>query len=401
MSALDGKNEAGAARPGAARAAAKPLLRSLDSFERFAMTLLGCGAVLFLWGTVLVPPGSVGAWVSEHAQDWAPGLVVDGLLLWVVNSILRRQERERTLSQVGSLSREFALDAVRRARQEGWLTGGALKGRSLPRAALSGADLAGACLGEADLTMSDLSGAVLVYADLSGADLLGADLSGADLRWADLRGARLRWCDLRGALLEGTRVDGADARFASVDPGVAADRGLAGAVEGGLLDPGEISEIRRTFELFLAAGPGAWARFYERLFEAAPHLRGMFRTDPEQQARKLVQSLKVVIAGLGAPQEYIGVLQRLGERHRGYGVEDHHYALVGNTLLDTLEDALAGDFTDDSRRSWDRAYRLMAAVMKGDAGMGSVEAQDGRSGERGNPRRAYRRGPPVASAGQG
>lgn len=344
--------------------------RAPDEFEKFALALLFSGVVLFLWGSVLVPPASLNRWVAEHAQDWAPGLVVDGLLLWVVNTILRRHERERVLSQVGSLSREFALDAVRRAREEGWLTGGALRGRVLPRAALAGADLAGADLSGADLSMSNLAGASLMYADLREASLLGVDLEGADLRWADLRGANLQWCDLRGTLLDGTRVEGVDARFASVDPGVASDPAFAGAVEGGLLDPAEIAEIRRTFDLFLAAGPGAWEGFYHRLFGAAPHLRPMFRTEPGQQARKLVQSLKVILAGLGSPQEYVGVLQRLGERHRGYGVEDAHYALVGTALLDTLEEAVGPEFTPASRSAWDRAYRLMAAVMKGETGGG-------------------------------
>jgi nitric oxide dioxygenase len=373
--------------------------RTLDDFEKFALALLLSGVVLFLWGSILDPPVSLNAWVVEHAQDWAPGLVVDGLLLWVVNTILRRHERERVLSQVGSLSREFALDAVRRAREEGWLTGGALRGRALPRAALAGADLASADLVGSDLSMSDLTGSFLMYADLRGTSLLGAELVGADLRWADLRGANLRWCDLRGALLDGARVDGVDARFASVDPGVGGDTAFAGAVEGGLLDPSEIVEIRRTFEVFLAAGPDAWEGFYHRLFEAAPHLQPMFRMEPGQQARKLVQSLKVILAGLGSPQEYVGVLQRLGERHRGYGVEDEHYALVGTALLDTLEDAVGADFTAASRSAWDRAYRLMATLMKGEA-EGDLSEADGaaaRERTRGAPTRPTPRSGPAAA----
>lgn len=44
-----------------------------DDFEKFALALLFTGVVLFLWGSVLVPPASLNASVAEHAQDWAPG----------------------------------------------------------------------------------------------------------------------------------------------------------------------------------------------------------------------------------------------------------------------------------------------------------------------------------------
>lgn len=108
-------------------------VRSLDGIERFAVVLFTLGSILLLWGTVLEPPASANGFIARHYGDWAPGLLTDAILLWVVNSILRRHERHRVLCQVGSLSREFALDAVRRARDEGWLGDGSLRNRRLSR----------------------------------------------------------------------------------------------------------------------------------------------------------------------------------------------------------------------------------------------------------------------------
>lgn len=349
-------------------------LEGMDEIERFAAVLIGLGVVMVAWGSLLAPPGSLNDMVARNAHDWAPGLVIDGLLLWVVNGIIRRNERDRVLSQVGSLSREFALDATRRAREEGWLTSGAMAGRSLSRAALQGADLSQAALSGADLSYSDLRGATLAYADLRGADLTGADLAEADLRWADLTGATLRWTDLRSALLDGAHLDGVDARFASIDARQADRSELAGALAGGFLDDDQVREVRRTFDLVADQGTAPVELFYERLFERAPRLRSLFHGDEKRQARKFLQSLRVIVSALHTPMKHVAVLQGLGERHEGYGVEPEHYALVGDTLVSVLAERLGPDFTAEARQAWERAFELMATIMIGGAARRSEAA---------------------------
>jgi hemoglobin-like flavoprotein len=346
------------------------VLRRLDGIDRFALVLLGCGVLTFLTGMWMEPPGSFSAAVEQHYPDWAPGLVTDGILLLVVNSILRRHERRRVLSQVGSLSREFALDAVRRARGEGWLTDGSLNGMTLARASLEGVDLSEGRLEGIDLSYSDLRGATLAYADLRGADLTGTDMSDADLRWADLRGAVLRWSDLRGAMLDGALLEGVDARFASVDPRLAGMPDFSDAVMGGFLDATQIGEVRRTFDQLVETGPAAIERFYDRLFRDLPEARVLFRSEPRIQARKFLQSLKVIVSALHMPQRHVTVLQRLGERHGTYGVRPEHYPVVSNALLSVLEDALGPAFTPDAKAAWERAFTLIATVMIGGASEG-------------------------------
>ena len=143
-------------------------LAEIDEIGRFSLLLISLGVITVVWGTLLEMPASLNEAVAVNAHDWAPGLVIDGVLLWVVNGIIRRHERDRVLSQVGSLSREFALDATRRAREEGWLLDGSMAGRTLSRASLQGADLSEATLPGADLSYSDLRGVTLAYADLGG-----------------------------------------------------------------------------------------------------------------------------------------------------------------------------------------------------------------------------------------
>jgi hemoglobin-like flavoprotein len=289
------------------------------------------------------------------------------VLLLVLNRIIRQHERRRVISQVGSLSNEFALDAVRRCRDEGWLCDGTMAKRGYAKARLGDADLSDAMLAGADFSFADLSNCDLTHADLRYASLRGANLRGADLRWARLGGAELAWTDLRGAHLDGADLTDSEAAFASIDPEHQARPEFAGAIVGGFLSDRQQQLVRSTFELLLDKGDAAIVRFYDRLFEAAPHLRPMFSGDMRRQARKFLQSLKVIVSSLARTERAVPVLQRLGERHRGYGVAADHYRIAGSVLIATLEDVLEEAFTDEAKIAWTDAYQLIASIMGGQA----------------------------------
>jgi hemoglobin-like flavoprotein len=112
----------------------------------------------------------------------------------------------------------------------------------------------------------------------------------------------------------------------------------------------------------------AAALFYGRLFELAPSLRPMFRGSMQEQEKKLMQTLTVVVRGLDRPDQLVSQVQALGRRHAGYGVADAHYGTVAQALLWTLEQALGDAFTPQVRDGWVQAYTLLAGVMQSAAG---------------------------------
>ncbi len=340
-------------------------MHKVDAVDVLAVVLLAIGAGLFGWGLYLDPPASLNNLVAVHFGDWTPGFVIDGILLLVLNQVIKRSERTRVMSQAASMSNEFALDAIRRCRDEGWLQGGAMASQKFAKARLSSADLSDARLGGADISFADLTGADLTHADLRGADLKGANLTNADLRWADLEYACLDWSDLRGAQLNGTALGGATAAFASIDPDHAATPEFHNAVVGGFLTPYQVQLVESSFDQLLAEGDAAIVRFYERLFETAPEVRGLFPADIARQSRKFLQSLKLIVHSLSATERAALVLQRLGDQHRGYGVEAGHYDVVGQVLVDTLEEILGDAFTSDVREAWSSAFRLISSIMRG------------------------------------
>ena len=135
------------------------------------------------------------------------------------------------------------------------------------------------------------------------------------------------------------------------------------------MTPQQQELIRSTWAEVVPIADQAASIFYERLFTLDPTLRRLFRrTDMEAQRRNLVQTLAVVVKGIGNLEALIPAVEALGRRHAGYGVREAHYATVGQALLDTLAAGLGDAFTDEAHDAWAEAYGVLASVMVGAAG---------------------------------
>jgi len=133
----------------------------------------------------------------------------------------------------------------------------------------------------------------------------------------------------------------------------------------------QIQAVQRSFRLLEPVAEQAMLKFYDRLFEVDPELRHLFRASRDEQAKKLAQTLTVVVKSLDRPEQILGAVQDLGRRHVGYGVKDSHYETVGAALLWTLEQGLGNAFTSEVRDGWATAYGLLASVMQ-DAAAGNA-----------------------------
>ena len=70
------------------------------------------------------------------------------------------------------------------------------------------------------------------------------------------------------------------------------------------------------------------------------------------------------VQGLNDLPKLVPVVQQLGVRHLGYGVQDAHYATVGAALLWTLEQGLGAGFTTEVRDAWTAVYSVLASTMQ-------------------------------------
>jgi hemoglobin-like flavoprotein len=129
----------------------------------------------------------------------------------------------------------------------------------------------------------------------------------------------------------------------------------------------QIHLIRRSFAELARRQHVAALVFYRRLFEIDPQLRSLFVGDIEEQARKLMEMLGILILMLERSHGLELELRAMGARHAGYGVLDAYYATVGEALLYMLAESLNGDFTVDVRAAWTALYAAVETTMKAGA----------------------------------
>jgi hemoglobin-like flavoprotein len=103
--------------------------------------------------------------------------------------------------------------------------------------------------------------------------------------------------------------------------------------------------------------------FYSKLFLDTPELRHLFKGGLEEQSKKLLTMLNVVIKGLDKLDALKTAIEQLAIRHKGYGVRDEHYAKVGAALIFTLEQGLGDAFNTATKEAWVQCYILLSGVM--------------------------------------
>jgi hemoglobin-like flavoprotein len=130
------------------------------------------------------------------------------------------------------------------------------------------------------------------------------------------------------------------------------------------MTPDQVHLIRKSFAELSRHDHVAALIFYRRLFEIDPGLRPLFTTNIEEQSRKLVDMLAVLIAMIERPVGLELELRAMGARHAGYGVRDEHYATVGRALLDMLSETLGAGFTPEVRAAWTALYGAVETTMK-------------------------------------
>jgi hemoglobin-like flavoprotein len=133
------------------------------------------------------------------------------------------------------------------------------------------------------------------------------------------------------------------------------------------MTPEQIKEIQESFAKVGPISEQAAALFYRRLFEIAPSLSPLFRGDMQEQGRKLMATLGVVVNGLGNLEAILPAASALAKRHVEYGVKAADYAPVGEALLWTLERGLGAQWTAELAAAWSAAYGVLSEFMIGEA----------------------------------
>ena len=121
--------------------------------------------------------------------------------------------------------------------------------------------------------------------------------------------------------------------------------------------------VRESFESVREYSDSVVLLFYGRLFELAPQVRGLFKIEIREQARKLMDTLTSLVAALDRFEELRRDLADLGRRHAGYNVEPAHYQLLVTALTWAFAQALGIEFDRETRVAWEQLLGAVSAVM--------------------------------------
>ena len=126
----------------------------------------------------------------------------------------------------------------------------------------------------------------------------------------------------------------------------------------------QIILVKNSWKIFRKVDAGLIGDvFYSKLFCDNPQLQQMFPTSMEQQYRKLIDMLSVIIAKLDDLSGITADIKMMALRHEGYGVKPQHYRLAGKALLWTLKRGLGNDWNNELEEAWMAAYTKLAEAM--------------------------------------
>ena len=103
--------------------------------------------------------------------------------------------------------------------------------------------------------------------------------------------------------------------------------------------------------------------FYSKLFFDMPYLEKLFHTPREEQSRKLIEMLSIIVGRLDNLDELTEEIKQLAIRHVQYGVKEQHYKAVGTALLWTLQQGLGKDWDEEVKEAWASCFNILSTTM--------------------------------------
>jgi nitric oxide dioxygenase len=130
------------------------------------------------------------------------------------------------------------------------------------------------------------------------------------------------------------------------------------------MDIRQMKSVQQSFAQVLPLSDVTADRFYARLFEIEPELRGMFPQDMTVQKQKFMSMLNTAVDSLDRLDNLVPTIQALGIRHATYGVTVEQYDTVREALMWALQQSLGDAFTPEVKAAWIAVFTLLANTMQ-------------------------------------
>lgn len=131
-----------------------------------------------------------------------------------------------------------------------------------------------------------------------------------------------------------------------------------------MLDAQTIAVVKSSLPAIAQLGPQLTGHFYQRLLTQHPELKNVFNMN-NQRSGDQREALFNAIVAYGSNLENLAVLlpavEKIAQKHTSLNIQPAQYAVVGETLLETIEALLNPG--DEVLQAWGKAYGVLADVF--------------------------------------
>ena len=104
--------------------------------------------------------------------------------------------------------------------------------------------------------------------------------------------------------------------------------------------------------------------FYDKVFAIAPAAKQLFRSNMADQGRLLTHMLGGIVYSMSRPENLHSGLKKLGESHVKYGVQEAHYPVVKQAMMETIDEILGGLKNENTLEAWSTVLDTVMDAMK-------------------------------------
>lgn len=141
------------------------------------------------------------------------------------------------------------------------------------------------------------------------------------------------------------------------------------------MTPEQLRRLQQSFSRIEPDVETFGALFHERLFQIAPEMRSLFRSDLKAQQSKFMKVIAEVVrlplrAMVSLPVTCLSSGEAMlpgaywaGKLHAGHGVRIADFEIMKQALLMALDETLGQELTPEIRDAWIAAYDIVARAM--------------------------------------
>ncbi|MEK0160114.1 NO-inducible flavohemoprotein [Pseudoalteromonas piscicida] len=133
-----------------------------------------------------------------------------------------------------------------------------------------------------------------------------------------------------------------------------------------MLTHNTIELVKQSAPLLAQVGPEITAKFYHRMFNQHPELKGVFNQSHQASGKQplaLFSALAAYANYIDQPEVLSDAILRINHKHVSLGILPEQYAIVGQHLIATLKAEFSEQFTDEIEQAWLSAYQFLADLF--------------------------------------